>query len=902
MTTTATQSAKKPRASKKKAASEVDAPTDFKALAAETRKKMAAANEKGKVGREKKLDLNGAQRSGGKLATRDIPTDVAAPEFQKGDLVTVVGSTLDGGNSIRGVVTGHQPTPKGVEYLVTLPAEFDGEDGEEGAYLFRAEYLERRPTDPRDYSVPFQVGDRVRYFGPHAAHKGDWTVLEVLRSGSCVVGGDKPQRTLLHGHLRILGRADVQQALRDLDMSREPEVQPQEDLPLPATEGDVQSAVVAPEVLFRPGTRVEFGHGETGVVVKLLEEGNFGQCVVESSGTRNTLSRGVRYTTRFSALRRLEDQDADGPSETTGEALEPEQTPPAELPATPVLLSPADLPVGTLGLHAVPLAQTARSGCNVRHHYDPAAIEELAASLKAEGQIENATGRWNADGQVEIVAGESRRRAQLLREEQGETGLTLLVNIRELSDAEALSISATENMRRRSMTPLEECEAMNRLNEAGRSVEEITTMFGYRTAQPVADRILVAKNLLTAGRDALEAGKVSLAHAMVIARAPGADLQKNMLERARYDSAKTLAAMLTRGQFLFKHAKFDVEASKLEVRRDLFDAFEPYFEHKAKAMQAQTAWAEARAAKLREKGKHAFVNVEIGEATYDLYFGRARYEREYDAKAPGRGLVLFIDENSGAVEEISDVRLKGSKIITREDGSAATETVRELPASAYDAAHLLRARALRHSLLGETHRTLALTVHALIVHGGAYNGRAALTRSEAWNGSVRTAEIEESLARWQVALEPRLDVIPSLAGEFGEVLYGDDMNLKLYDHLVTLSEAELLDLLNVLVAARIYEPVVNHIKDAPAPTFLRLAEETNANAYLQETFVLTDEWLKRYPRHELVALAEEAGLGRALVEDCSTLKEMRARILEHADALHREGFVPRLVQFPAVEA
>ena len=77
---------------------------------------------------------------------------------------------------------------------------------------------------------------------------------------------------------------------------------------------------------------------------------------------------------------------------------------------------------------------------------------------------------------------------------------------------------------------------------------------------------------------------------------------------------------------------------------------------------------------------------------------------------------------------------------------------------------------------------------------------------------------------------------------------------------------------------------------------------TDAPQRLAANFKLTDDWLKRYPRHELVALAEEAGLGRALVEDCGTLKEMRARILEHADVLHREGFVPKLVQFPELKA
>ena len=125
----------------------------------------------------------------------------------------------------------------------------------------------------------------------------------------------------------------------------------------------------------------------------------------------------------------------------------------------------SDLALGTLGLHEVPLSQTTRSSCNVRSHYDPAAIEELAASLAAQGQQQNATGRWNAEGQIEIVAGESRRRAQLLRMERGEItyGHPFLVRISEMTDGEALAASATENMRRRSMTALEECEAMQRL-------------------------------------------------------------------------------------------------------------------------------------------------------------------------------------------------------------------------------------------------------------------------------------------------------------------------------------------------------------------------------------------------------------------------------------------------------
>lgn len=563
----------------------------------------------------------------------------------------------------------------------------------------------------------------------------------------------------------------------------------------------------------------------------------------------------------------------------------------------PISNGPALAP-GTLGLHAVPLSLLVRSSCNVRRHYDPLAIEELGASLKAEGQIENATGRWNAEGQIEIVAGESRRRAQVLREETGEADLTLLVNIRELTDAEALSISATENMRRRSMTALEECEAMLRLQEAGRTTEELAAMFGYKTQQPVVDRVLVARNLLTQGRDLLDAGQLSLACAFVIARAPGESLQKSLIGNAqRGHPASSLARFLTDGQFLVKHAKFNVQKSGLEINRDLFDTFEPYFAHKGKALDAQLEWANAQAEKARAKGKHPFVAVESGESAWSVLGGR-KYVHNYSDT--GNGLIYFVSTVSGEVTTETRYRLKASEVPgARASGAASADAVtREMPASAHDAAHVYRARALRHRLLGDSHRTLVLTVHALIVSTSGSTGRAAIRPSDAWQGHEITDEAIARIQTWQATLSAALGVTPTLVNQGGEMLHGADVSLHLYDYLFTLDTPELLSLLNVVVASRVYEPHYTDSRVPAAPLYARLAGEVDADAYLAETFTLTDEWLKRYPRHELVALAEEAGLGRALVEDAKTLKEMRGRILEHAEKLRAEGFVPKMVRFP----
>lgn len=574
---------------------------------------------------------------------------------------------------------------------------------------------------------------------------------------------------------------------------------------------------------------------------------------------------------------------------------------PSELPGTPTLLSPQDITPGTLGVVEAPLHQLVRSGCNVRTHYVEQKTVELAAGMKADGQLQECVGRWNAKGELEIVAGETRRRAQLLREEQGETGLTLRVNVRELTDVQALRISAQENLQRNNMTPLEECETMLRLRNAGENAEDIRITFGYASTKPVVDRLAVAENLHTGARDHLDAGNITLAQAIVIARAPGEEMQKTMLQSARNRyTASDLSNMLTRGQFLLSTAKFDVEKSGLEVRKDLFDVYRPYFESKARAMEAQLAWAEKKAEKLRAKGKHTFVDVVCGESYKVRYQGR--YETCADAD-PERGLVLFINEATGEYKEINDLKYKASKKVEQPDGSTKTESVREMPASAHEAAHLHRARSLRQSLLGQAQVTLVLTVHSLIASFPS-RGKAPIGSLEVWNGGVTTLEIEAKLTSWQTSIAAGTGATPGLGNLPGDSRHRFDANdnLRLYDYLTTLDTPELLDLLNVLVACQIYEPNIADYREGPAPTFRRLAEQSGANAVLAQQFKLTDEWLKRYPRHELVALAEEAGLGRALVEDCKTLKDMRGRILEHAEQLHKEGFVPRLVRFEEVKA
>jgi ParB family chromosome partitioning protein len=92
-----------------------------------------------------------------------------------------------------------------------------------------------------------------------------------------------------------------------------------------------------------------------------------------------------------------------------------------------------------------------------RKSFDPAALEELATSIRERGVLEPIVIRPK-DGRYEVVAGERRFRASKL------AGLTEIpAVIRELSDEEALAEALLENFQREDLTTMEKARAIQGL-------------------------------------------------------------------------------------------------------------------------------------------------------------------------------------------------------------------------------------------------------------------------------------------------------------------------------------------------------------------------------------------------------------------------------------------------------
>lgn len=91
-----------------------------------------------------------------------------------------------------------------------------------------------------------------------------------------------------------------------------------------------------------------------------------------------------------------------------------------------------------------------------------AGIEQLAASIRADGLLQNLTVTARPDGKFEVVAGERRRSAlrQLIKERHLPKDTAVPCEVRDASDATALSYA--ENAQRIAMHPADAIRAFAR--------------------------------------------------------------------------------------------------------------------------------------------------------------------------------------------------------------------------------------------------------------------------------------------------------------------------------------------------------------------------------------------------------------------------------------------------------
>ncbi len=152
-----------------------------------------------------------------------------------------------------------------------------------------------------------------------------------------------------------------------------------------------------------------------------------------------------------------------------------------------------------------------------RRHFDKAALEDLAASIKARGLLQPILCRPIAQDHYEIVAGERRWRAA-----QMAAVPDVPVIIRQFSDEAAAEIALIENVQRVDLNPIEEAAAYQRLVEThGRTQDEIARAVGKSRSH--ISNLIRLMSLPARVRTALEDGAITMGHARALLGAKDPD-------------------------------------------------------------------------------------------------------------------------------------------------------------------------------------------------------------------------------------------------------------------------------------------------------------------------------------------------------------------------------------------
>jgi ParB family chromosome partitioning protein len=149
-----------------------------------------------------------------------------------------------------------------------------------------------------------------------------------------------------------------------------------------------------------------------------------------------------------------------------------------------------------------------------RRRFDPAALAELAESIRESGVVQPVVLRSDGRG-YELLAGERRWRAA---QQAGLHEIPALVRD-DLSDTEAYILGLIENLQRESLSPIDTAEGLRRLGETfSLRHEDIGTRIGKSRAYVTNHLRLLA--LAPAVQVLVDEGGLSLGHAKVLAGLP----------------------------------------------------------------------------------------------------------------------------------------------------------------------------------------------------------------------------------------------------------------------------------------------------------------------------------------------------------------------------------------------
>ena len=233
--------------------------------------------------------------------------------------------------------------------------------------------------------------------------------------------------------------------------------------------------------------------------------------------------------------------------------------------STAATLEEEAVKVDSRELQHLPLDLIQRGKYQPRRDMDPAALEELANSIKAQGVMQPIVVRPIGGGRFEIIAGERRWRASQ------QAGLDRIpAMVREVPDEAAIAMALIENIQREDLNPIEEAVALQRLQQEFELTQQ-------QVADAVGKSRVTITNLLRLIalpeeiKTLLSHGDLEMGHARALLGLP----LEQQVEGARHVVARGLTVRQTEAlvrQWLnakekpAEKAKIDPDINRLEQR------------------------------------------------------------------------------------------------------------------------------------------------------------------------------------------------------------------------------------------------------------------------------------------------------------------------------------------------
>ena len=170
----------------------------------------------------------------------------------------------------------------------------------------------------------------------------------------------------------------------------------------------------------------------------------------------------------------------------------------------------ADEPAPGDVLKTLPIVQLQAGKYQPRQHFDGAALDELAESIKAQGVIQPILVRSVGKDRYEIIAGERRWRAA---ERAGLVEVPVV--LRKVDDRAVIAMALIENIQREDLNPLEEAQALARLiDEFALTHQQAAEAVGRSRA--AVSNLLRLLELPEAIRALVDARKLEMGHARAL--------------------------------------------------------------------------------------------------------------------------------------------------------------------------------------------------------------------------------------------------------------------------------------------------------------------------------------------------------------------------------------------------